>query len=130
MNSFASDQSEHKKEYFNLCIDISSSLKANRFLAFQTVQKICRGAAFHTFLCFFPTEEVCQLSKVSLTEHGFVHMLYISENLMDKQKIDLYPSAIQNLFEFSISNNSFRQSAFLQLLSKADICCKMGNQNS
>ena len=70
INSFASDQREHKKEYFNFCIDILSSLKANRFLAFHTIQKIWRGAALLTFLCFLPTEEICQLSRVSLTEHG------------------------------------------------------------
>ena len=70
MNNFVSAQRERIKEKFNIWIDNISSLKAKQFLAFQTVQKMCRGAALHTFLRFLPTKEPCQLRRVSLTEEG------------------------------------------------------------
>ena len=40
MTSLASNQREKTKEYVNLWIDNSSSLKVNLFLAFQTIQNI------------------------------------------------------------------------------------------
>ena len=70
MNNLASDWKERIKEYFSLCIDNISSLNANLFLTFQTVQKMWRGVALHTFLRFLPTKEPCQLRRVSLTEKG------------------------------------------------------------
>ena len=70
MNNLASDWKERIKEYFSLCIDNISSLNANLFLTFQTVQKMWRGVALHTFLRFLPTKEPCQLRSVSLTEKG------------------------------------------------------------
>ena len=70
MNNLVSYQKERIKEYFNLCIDNISSLNANLFLVFQTIQKMWRGAALHAFLCFLPTKEPCQLRRVSVTEEG------------------------------------------------------------
>ena len=68
MNNLVSDQKERIKERFGRWIDNISSLNANLFLAFQTVQKMWRGAALHAFLRFLPTKKPFQLRRVSLTE--------------------------------------------------------------
>ena len=73
INNLASDQIERTKEYLSLWIDNTSSLMATLFLAFQTVQKMQRGATLHTFQRFLPTKEPCQLRRVSLTEEGSTH---------------------------------------------------------
>ena len=54
--SLASDHRERIKEYFNLWIDSSLSLKVNLFLAFQTVQKIWRWAALPTLFAHKRTD--------------------------------------------------------------------------
>ena len=70
MNNLASAQKVRIKECFSLWIDNDSSLKANLFLAFQTVQKMWRGVALHAFLRFLPRKKPFQLRRVSLTEEG------------------------------------------------------------
>ena len=69
MNNLVSDQKVRIKECFNFWINNESSLKANLFLTFQTVQKMWRGAALHA-LCFLPRKKPFQLRRVSLTEEG------------------------------------------------------------
>ena len=70
MNNLASAQKVRIKECFSLWIDNESFLKANLFLAFQTVQKMWRGAALYAFLRFLPTNKPFQLRRVSQTEKG------------------------------------------------------------
>ena len=65
-----SDQSKLRKEFFSLWKDSTSSSKAILFLVFQTVQKMQRGPALQTILCFFPTKEPVQPNRVSLTDEN------------------------------------------------------------
>ena len=64
------DQKLHKKEFFILWIESSSSSKAILFLFFHTAQKRQKGASIQAFLRFLPMKDPCQPSRVSLTENG------------------------------------------------------------
>ena len=57
------DQRLQMKDLFSLCAEKTSLSKVTLYLSRQTVQKRQRGAAFHTFLRFFPTRAPCQDKK-------------------------------------------------------------------